>query len=153
MGACWGGADSGSGSAAGAVSRLHDLGVEYFLLASALKGVMAQRLVRRVCSSCKEEDVSALSRFEKYGLNLKKSFKGKGCKPCNYTGYSGRAGIFELALINEETRDLIYKEAPEAEIVEAFRRQGVKSILEDGVEKIEAGVTTPEEVLRVTQED
>lgn len=140
-------------TASGAISRLADLGVESFLLASALKGVMAQRLVRKICPHCRHEIPPGPLPFGGLANNPKKSFHGKGCKACNYTGYSGRVGIFELAPINEAVRTKIHNNAPESEIVKAFRNMGVKSIIEDGVEKIEAGITTLEEVMRVTQED
>jgi len=138
-------------TAAGAVSRLKDLGVEPFMMASALKGVMAQRLVRRICSDCKVEVTN--EPFELMGHTTNRSFAGRGCKSCNYTGYSGRAGIFEIAAINEEVRNMIHHGADESMLVEGFRKMGVKSIVKDGVEKIEAGITTPDEVMRVTQED
>ncbi len=140
-------------TAAGAISRLKDLGVEPFMIASALKGVMAQRLVRRVCAACKNEVDPDTDRYAMLNLPIKKRFQGKGCKICNYTGYSGRVGIFELAPINDEVRELIHKDPREEELVTAFRKNGVKSIMDDGIEKIEAGLTSPEEVLRVTQED
>ncbi|MBI4411544.1 MAG: type II/IV secretion system protein [Deltaproteobacteria bacterium] len=140
-------------TAAGAISRLLDLGVEPFLLSSALKGVLAQRLVRKICPDCRQEVKPDVSKLWEGAKDLKKAFQGKGCKACGYTGYSGRVAIFELAPINDTIRGLMHVRASDDKIVGAFREMGVKSILKDGVEKIESGVTTVEEVLRVTQED
>lgn len=132
-------------TAAGAISRLNDLGVESFLLASALKGVMAQRLVRKICPQCQHEI--------KPGPETKKAFQGKGCKACNFSGFAGRVGIFELAPIDDAVRELIHNKASDGEIVKTFKTHGVKTILQDGVEKVEAGLTTWGEVMRVTQEE
>ncbi len=140
-------------TAAGALSRLVDLGVEPFLLSSALKGVLAQRLVRKICVHCREEVKPEFLHMTNSKLPLKKAFQGKGCKACGYTGYKGRLAIFELAAINDALRLLICEQAPETKILEEFHKMGVKSILQDGLEKIEKGHTTLEEVLRVTQED
>lgn len=140
-------------TAIGAISRLNDLGVEPFLLASALKGVMAQRLVRKICKECRREVSLKSGRYGPLSSKLKKMFQGKGCKACNFTGYAGRMGIFELASINDATRTLIHNRAGEGELIEAFREMGVKSILDDGLEKVEAGLTTLEEVMKVTQEE
>lgn len=141
-------------TASGALSRLVDLGVEPFLLSSALKGVLAQRLVRQICIHCRfEVKPELLKGASTKNLPLKKAFQGKGCKACGYTGYKGRIAIFELAAINDAARVHICERAPEAKIIEEFRKMGVKSILQDGLEKVERGITTLEEVLRVTQED
>lgn len=139
-------------TASGAISRLMDLGVEPFLISNALKGVMAQRLVRKICESCRQETTMDLTKYGDLAKDIKTTFLGKGCKTCNFTGYSGRVGIFELAPINEEIRQLINQKAPDYEIGNAFRRQGIKSIIEDGVFKINSGVTTIDEVVRVTSE-
>ncbi|MBI2338970.1 MAG: type II/IV secretion system protein [Deltaproteobacteria bacterium] len=140
-------------TAAGAISRLSDLGVEPFLLSSALKGVLAQRLVRKICPQCRQEVKPDDKREWDEGRKLKKAFQGKGCKECGFTGYRGRLAIFELAPINDAVREMIHMRAPDNKIVEEFRKIGVKSIIQDGMEKIENGITTVEEVLRVTQED
>jgi type IV pilus assembly protein PilB len=140
-------------TAAGAISRLNDLGIENFLLSSALKGVMAQRLVRKICQKCREEVDPDPAKMALLKADLNKVFHGKGCKACQHTGYSGRCGIFELAAIDDAIRTLIYENATESQIVKAMRNAGVKSIVQDGVEKIAAGITTVDEVLRVTQED
>ncbi|MBX7149263.1 Flp pilus assembly complex ATPase component TadA [bacterium] len=140
-------------TAAGAISRLMDLGIEPFMLSSALKGVMAQRLVRKICDHCRDEINLAECEFPHLASRVKKAFKGKGCKSCHYTGYAGRMGIFELAAIDEDVRTLMYKNSGEGEIVACLRKKGVKSIVQDGLDKIEMGQTTFEEVVRVTEED
>ncbi len=140
-------------TASGAISRLMDLGVEPFLLSTALKGVLAQRLVRKICPNCRQEVSIDSSRFGELGKMAQRAFLGKGCKSCNFTGYAGRLGIFELAAIDEKVRRLINNKAPDNEISKAFRDMGVKSIIEDGAAKINEGLTSLEEVLRVTCED
>lgn len=140
-------------SAAGICSRLHDLGVEPFLLATALKGVLAQRLVRRICKNCKIEVPIDRERYGVLVEKLGKAYHGKGCKDCSYTGYRGRAGIFELAHINDHTRSAIAKGLDDSQIEKTFREANVKSIIQDGTDKVSAGITTIEEVLRVTSED
>ena len=141
-------------TAAGAIPRLEDLGVEPFMLSSALKGVLAQRLVRKICEQCRME---ATLDAEKYGPELlskiTKAFIGKGCKNCNFTGYRGRIGIFELAEIDEKMRHMINTEASEIELTQYLREHGTLSIIEDGFAKIAMGLTTLDEVLRVTTED
>jgi type IV pilus assembly protein PilB len=139
-------------SAVGAISRLTDLGVEPFLLADTLLGVLAQRLVRRICQHCKhpipltESQKSAL-REKAIGLH---AFAGKGCKHCRNTGFQGRIGIFELFLIDDEIRVLIYNKAIEVRFVEKLKTTPTyHSLLDDGIEKIKAGITTVDEVLRV----
>jgi general secretion pathway protein E len=119
-----------------AVTRLTDMGVEPFLLSSSLLGVLAQRLVRKLCEYCKVE-VEGVAR---------------GCAHCGYTGYHGRTGIFELMLANERIRALIHKQAAEAEIREAALAGGMRLMREDGEHLVREGVTSREEVLRVTRD-
>ncbi len=140
-------------TASGTISRLIDLGVEPFLLASALRGVLAQRLVRKICEGCQQETTLDPVKYGEITKAISKAYMGKGCKACNYSGFSGRIGIFELAPINEEVRQLIISKASDGVIVQALRKMGVKSIIEDGIAKINAGITTIDEVLRVTCED
>ncbi len=139
-------------SAAGAISRMNDLGVEHFLLSSALIGVLAQRLVRKICPECKVEDEPSPALMHLLGRTVKKAFRGQGCKVCRMSGYKGRAGIFELAAIDETVRKLISEKSPDHVIEAEFRKHGVQSLVENGLEKVEQGVTTLEEVVRVTQE-
>ncbi len=139
-------------TASGAISRLIDLGVEPFLLSTALIGVLAQRLVRKICPSCRKEVSEDPGRFGNHALLLRHAYRGEGCADCRMSGYTGRMGIFELAPIGEEVRKLINDRASDGEIEKELRKLGVKSMLEDGLEKINAGITTVEEILRVTQE-
>jgi type II secretory ATPase GspE/PulE/Tfp pilus assembly ATPase PilB-like protein len=137
-------------SAAGAVDRLKDIGIEPFMMASALKGILAQRLVRRICAACKEE-VSTENEFD---IPLKKSFRGKGCTDCGYTGFvGGRVGIFELIDVNSEVRKIIREGGGEAEILVYMKAHGIPTMLEDGIRKCEEGITTIEEVIEATAED
>ncbi|MDO8526729.1 MAG: ATPase, T2SS/T4P/T4SS family [Deltaproteobacteria bacterium] len=140
-------------TASGAMSRLMDLGVEPFLLSSALQGVLAQRLVRKICAECREEVPLDSEKMGPYAKLVKKAFRGKGCNACHLTGYSGRVGIFEMAPITETLRQLIYNRAPDLEIEKELRRLGHGEIRQDGFSKVEQGITTLEEVLRVTEED
>jgi general secretion pathway protein E len=140
-------------TAIGAVTRLHDMGVEPFLLSSSLLAVMAQRLVRLLCNNCKQP--FEVSESEKLLLGLAASAepvtvcRSGSCEHCNYTGYSGRTGIYELIEIDDDLRLLIHEGASEQQMLEAAR-QRYPGIQEDGRRKILAGETSIEEVLRVT---
>lgn len=140
-------------NASGAISRLIDLGVEPFLLNAALRGVMAQRLVRKICPHCKEEIILDPARLGPYAKKLKKAFRGKGCPQCLLSGYHGRIGLFELAPMNDTVRALVYNRASALEIEQELRKQGWISLRDDGLRKVERGITTIEEVLRVTEEE
>jgi len=140
-------------TAAGAITRLIDLGIERFLIASAIVGLLSQRLVRKICSHCKEEVEIAESQLILLGTKLQAPFyKGKGCKHCNMTGYSGRLGLFELISIDPEIRDLILEGASERKIIEEAKNKGTIKIRNAGINFIKEGITTIEEVLRVTEE-
>ena len=141
-----------------AVTRLVDMGVEDYLLASSLIGILAQRLVRVNCKECKKAekvpagllqeasfDVTGLGEF----IELQ---KGSGCKHCDYTGYESRIGIFELLDIDDAMRHLIVKTADATVLKEEAVRSGMRTLKHDGWSKVLAGLTTPDEVLRVTQE-
>jgi type II secretion system protein E len=141
--------------AAGAVTRLIDMGVEPFLLASSLEGVLAQRLVRRVCKSCREPYAPSESLLRSLNNSTTISpdvqlYHGVGCDECNRTGMRGRVGIFEFLGITEGLGKLIASSPTTEQIVKAASANHV-CMRHDGIEKILAGVTTPEEVLRVTQ--
>ena len=142
-------------NAAGAITRLIDMGVEPFLLASSLEGVIAQRLVRNICPSCKTEytpEESVLSGLDN-SVEVSRSktvYHGKGCNECNQTGMKGRAGIFELLRVTEKLRKLIATNPTTEEILNAAPADHI-SMRHDGIEKMFKGLTTPEEVLRVTQ--
>ena len=138
-----------------AITRLLDMGVENFLLSSTIRGILAQRLVRVICPSCKEIDpsVSDSETLKLFGIDSATSlYRGKGCDICAFTGYFGRSGIFELLVVDDDTRKLILKNADANQIRNAAKQNGMRTLLEDGAEKIKAGVTTLSEVLRVTQE-
>lgn len=138
--------------AAGAITRLIDMGVEPFLVASALRGVVAQRLVRRICPHCKETYAPDAAERAYMGLALDeevKLYKGAGCGKCNFTGYAGRMAIHEVLPIIPEMKELILKNAPDTEIFAAGRSYGVTSMKEDGIRKVLDGETTASELLRV----
>jgi len=138
-----------------AITRLLDMGVENFLLSSTIRGILAQRLVRVICPSCKEKDtsVSDSETLKLFGIESAASlYRGKGCETCAFTGYFGRSGIYELLVVDDDIRKLILKNADSGQIRNAAKQNGMRTLLEDGAEKIKAGVTTLNEVLRVTQE-
>jgi type II secretion system protein E len=139
--------------APGALTRLVDMGVEPYLVASSLEAVLAQRLVRVLCPHCKAVDDSATAQQlkEKIGIPLNSNiFKTVGCRECRNTGFFGRHAIFEWMDSNEEIRRLILKNASSDQIREAARRDGMRSLAEDGWRLVAAGITTVEEVLSVT---
>ncbi|MBM3760599.1 MAG: type II secretion system protein GspE [Acidobacteria bacterium] len=131
-----------------AITRLTDMGVENYLLTSSIVAVLAQRLVRRICQHCKQPHGEATS----YDGTKVPVFKGAGCEECNFTGYKGRIAIFELMQLNEEIRRLIMRNEDASILTEAARRNGMRNLREDGWEKVAKGFTTPDEVIRVTQE-
>ena len=138
--------------AASAATRLIDMGVEPFLVSSTLSGVMAQRLVRVICPSCKKE-----VNLKKAGLpkNLKwpkggKVFKGVGCRACRNGGYRGRTGLYELLMMNEELGEQIIERVPASALVRTGLANGMRMLSEDGWLKVREGITTPDEVMRVT---
>jgi len=142
-------------TASGAVTRLHDMGIEPFLLSSSLLGVLAQRLVRTLCPTCKTSAVATDKECELMGFDAShppQIYHATGCAECNRSGYRGRQGIFELVTIDEETRSMIHKGVGELEIEKHARNKGF-SIREDGKRRVLEGITTVEEVLRVTRED
>jgi general secretion pathway protein E len=142
--------------APGAITRLQDMGVEPYLVASVLEGVLAQRLVRRICSTCRVSDTpppADLSALGIAGADGTRLYRGSGCDECRGTGYRGRTGIYELFPISEDARSLILRRAPTRDIRRAALEAGMVTLRLDGWAKACAGVTTVEEVLRVTQED
>lgn len=141
--------------APGAVTRLIDMGVEPFLLASSLEAVLAQRLVRKICPSCKKEYRPDKTLMENLNNSIHlqpdlKLYKGTGCSECMQTGMKGRTGIFELLRMTDNLRELIAKRPTTEQITKSAPSDHV-SMRQDGIQKIMAGLTTPEEVLRVTQ--
>ena len=131
------------------VTRLIDMGVEPFLLVSSVKAFIAQRLVRIVCDKCKTEH-DAKELFTKQKIPVEKYYRGAGCEECRFTGYKGRTAIYELFVISDKIEDLILKKASNQEMRRKAREIGMITLRETGWEKVKAGVTTPEEVLRVT---
>jgi len=139
--------------APGAITRLIDMGIEPFLVASALVGVIAQRLVRRICPNCRESYTPPEEAVAKFGLNLADTnivfYHGRGCEHCKGTGYKGRSGIYEMMTINENVRPLILRNAPTVEVKDAAIENGMVTLQEDGLRKVLEGTTTIEECLRV----
>jgi general secretion pathway protein E len=141
--------------AASAVTRLLDLGIEPYLVGSSLIGVLAQRLVRRVCSQCGQPYVPEASELETLDYSptaeeVAAYRKGAGCEACRDTGYHGRAGCFELLTVDSEVRRLVTAHATAAQINEAARAAGMQSLRDDGLAKVAAGQTTLDEVMRVS---
>lgn len=142
-------------SAVGSVTRLIDMGVERYLLAPMLVGLAAQRLVRRLCPSCRREDVASEGDSLLLGGAIKAGetlWRAAGCEDCHGDGYRGRAGLYEVVPVDERFQAMIHDGASEAEI-EAHARRDSPSLLDDGVDKVKAGVTTVEEVARVVREE
>ena len=143
--------------AAGAITRLQDMGVESFLISSALLGVLAQRLVRVICKNCKTpvklESKMIDEMGVKEGLGSFTVYEGKGCDECSNTGYRGRVGIFELLIINDDIRRLILQKTSANIIKEKAREHGMITLREDGWNKVKQGITTISEVIRVTLEE
>ncbi len=142
--------------APGALARLVDMGVEPYLVASSLEMVLAQRLVRVLCPKCKKEDTSpaALAFKQDIGLSADQPvYRAVGCEGCRQTGFHGRRGVFELMDLNDEIRELILKNTSAGTIREVARRYGLCSLSEDGWRLLGEGVTTVDEVLRVTKDE
>ncbi|NPC71545.1 type II secretion system protein GspE [Corallococcus sp. AB004] len=148
--------------AAGAVTRLVDMGVQPFLVASSLTGILAQRLVRRVCPDCRQAYTPTDEDLKELGFTLA-SFKAKfntdriyratGCPSCNRNGYRGRSGIYEFLFVDDDVRQLVLKNVDASTIKKSALAKGMTTLLDDGVRKIALGETTIAEVLSITQED
>lgn len=140
-------------SAIATISRLFDLGLKPFVIATALEAVVAQRLVRKICESCKTEtepDQTTVKRLGKhYQSNLKKCYKGMGCQACYHTGYKGRVGIYEVLTPDDQMRHLIAEQAAVTEIIQYALSKGFATLRDDAYDKVMSGITTPEEILRV----
>src|SRR5437016_5540841 len=140
--------------APGAITRLLDMGIEPYLVASALEGVAAQRLVRVLCPKCREADTAGAEELRaRFGTAAPAGtyYLGRGCEFCNYTGYRGRVAIFEIAEMNDELRHLVINRVPHHTLKEAAVAAGMTTLLEDGLKKAAAGVTSLAEVWRVVQ--
>jgi type II secretory ATPase GspE/PulE/Tfp pilus assembly ATPase PilB-like protein len=144
-------------NAVSAIPRFIDMGIEPYLLSSTLELIISQRLVRRICDSCKTSYDFSESKIKKMNKEAAKYFpeksltlyRGKGCDACSHTGYKGRIGIFEFLTVSSELQDLIPKNPSTKEIFDLVRNQGYKTIFEDGVDKVKSGITTVEELLRI----
>lgn len=148
--------------AAGAMTRLMDMGVEPFLIASSIILVAAQRLCRKLCPFCREKAEIPREVFERMGVSIdrliaeagsKTFFRAKGCAKCSQTGYFGRMGILETLVINDEVKDMIIQRASSYEIKELALKKGMVTLREDALKKFALGLTTLDEVIRVTSED
>ncbi|HIJ66865.1 MAG TPA: type II/IV secretion system protein, partial [Planctomycetes bacterium] len=137
------------------IARLLDLGLEPFLVTATLEGIIAQRLVRKICTNCKREFEPSEETLLELGLKPeevagRKFYYGKGCEVCNNTGYRGRAGIFEIMTFNDELRDLVINRSSTAVLNEAARRNGMRLLRDNGLDLVYNGTTTIEEVARET---
>ena len=143
--------------ATSAITRLIDMGVKPFLVASSIQAIMAQRLVRVICKNCKvideNPDLEGLALLDLGEQDLKKHpiYKGSGCKQCQGTGFKGRIGVFEMIELNNEIRELAFRKAPTMEVRKAAVAGGMRTLMEDGKRKIFEGVTTPHEVVKISQ--
>jgi len=144
--------------APGTVTRMIDMGIEPFLISSAVILILAQRLIRKVCSECKEQIQVHPQLLMDLGVPPDEvktfpTFKGKGCPICSGTGYKGRLGLYEVMLLKDEVKELILARASTTEIKKEAIRMGMKTLRQSGIHKIKTGMTTIEEVLRATMED
>ena len=141
-----------------AVTRLIDIGVKPFLVASSTRALMAQRLVRKVCKQCAAPFMPPENEMRQLNLDASNSqgatfMRGKGCANCNATGFRGRFGIFEIFVIDDDARKLIYEKVSSSVLRNRAREMGMRTLREDGVRKVLAGLTTPDEVIRATVGD
>jgi len=141
-----------------AVTRLIDIGVKPFLVASSTRALMAQRLVRKVCKQCGAPHPPSDNEMRELGLDTSNTqganfLRGKGCGNCSNTGFRGRFGIFEIFLIDDDARKLIYEKVSSSVLRTRAREMGMRTLREDGIRKVLAGLTTPEEVIRATVGD
>lgn len=138
-----------------AVIRLKDMGVEPYLISATVIGILAQRLARKVCQKCKKPYQVPASELRRFGFKPTNPdeqvtlYRGEGCETCRHTGFKGRVGVYELLRMNDEIRELAVRHAPLADVREAAKANGMHELREDGLEKVLAGMTTPDEVMRV----
>jgi len=138
--------------AAGGVTRLMHMGIQPYLIASAARAIIAQRLVRRICSECKEKvSGDAQGLLPTYDQSF--YYQGKGCEACRFTGYNGRTAIYEILLINDAIRELILRKGSSNEIKNEAMRLGMRTLYHDGLRKVALGLTTPGEIMMTTQTD
>jgi type II secretory ATPase GspE/PulE/Tfp pilus assembly ATPase PilB-like protein len=140
--------------AVSALHRLVDIGVQDYLVVHTLEGVMAQRLVRRVCENCAVEQPVAeefIAALGPVANDLVNAMEGEGCERCRGTGYKGRIGLYELMRVTEPLRQAFLQRADKSELEDIARAAGMKTLREDGIRKIKNGITTPDEVIRATK--
>ncbi|MCK5552718.1 MAG: Flp pilus assembly complex ATPase component TadA, partial [Deltaproteobacteria bacterium] len=143
---------------AGAITRLIDMGIEPFLASSSLNAIMAQRLIRIVCPDCRQRYSPSEEELREIGIDSKGAvtkpvYRANGCENCLGTGYRGRTGIFELLVLEDDIRSLILKSYDTNTIKKSAINKGMLTLRQDGAKKVLKGITTIEEVVRVTQED
>jgi type II secretion system protein E len=143
---------------AGAVTRLLDMGIEPFLVSSSVEALIAQRLVRTICKKCREEYRPEIEFLREVGFPVEdepaaKFYRGRGCEECRFTGYKGRTGIYEILVMHENLRPLVIERTSSTTLKAAAVANGMRTLRDDGWAKVRVGLTTVEEVARVTQED
>ena len=139
--------------APGAIARLNEMGIETFLTASAVDCVVAQRLARKLCPNCKRRAIIPVAALLEAGVRVGaevEAYEPVGCGRCNHSGYRGRVGIYSVMSLSEQLKEMTIARAAEPEIAAVAREEGMLTLREDGVAKVRAGVTSLEEVLRVT---
>jgi len=142
--------------AAGSVTRLLDMGIEPYLVASSVECFIAQRLVRIICPDCKARTETDKGVFKEFGIesiDKIRIYKGRGCESCKFTGYKGRTAIYEFLIMADEIRNMVLRRSPSDQIKNKALSLGMRTLRMDGLEKIKMGITTFEEVIRVTKED
>jgi type IV pilus assembly protein PilB len=137
------------------ITRMKDMGVPTFLITATVEAILAQRLVRRICTQCREEITPTQEMLQQLGLNPEqmrtmKFYRGSGCDVCNNTGYKGRVGLFELMIITDKLRDMIMENVSVDEMRLEAQRNGMVSLRDAGLSFVGQGVTTAEEILRET---
>jgi len=138
--------------AVSSVTRLKNLGIPTYLVASALNGIVAQRLLRKICPQCKEAYTPTSDELKRMGMSgsdIIQLYRGRGCKSCNGIGYAGRVGIFEVLALSNKIRDMIAQDASEQDLGKAAAEAGMTSLQTDGLKKVIEGITTLEELSRV----
>jgi type IV pilus assembly protein PilB len=142
-----------SSTAVGSITRLIDIGVAPVLIESAMNCSFAQRLVRKICPRCTQKYIPNEELLKQLNIPSEtRCYRGEGCEYCSGSGYKGRVGIFEILVMNREIRSLISARGSEEEITKKARENGMSSLFEDGVQKVNQGITTIEELERVTDE-
>jgi type IV pilus assembly protein PilB len=141
-----------------AVARLVDIGVQPFLVSSAVRAIVAQRLIRKVCPNCKQPYEMNENELELLGVDFTQLSeanvsKGSGCDNCKHLGYKGRAGLFEIFLIDDEVRHMVNNKSTTVELRKRAREMGMRTLREDGIRKVLSGMTTAEEVISATMGD